>query len=348
MEAPQPRHEVRFCTASDGTRIAYATSGEGPPVVKTPNYVGHLEHEAKTLVWRPLMSELSPDHRLIRFDQRGCGLSDREVEDFSFETRVSDLEAVVDALRLERFDLLGISDGGTLAIEYAVRHPERVGRLVVYGAFVRGGGGRSPAEYEARIRLAREGWDREDSIYRQMYTSTFMPDASEAEMRSFNELQRLATSGENAARIMMAIISTDLSERPRSVSAPTLVVHALHDQVVPFSEARALATLIPNARLVPLESRNHNLPSSDPAWPTFLAEVRAFLAGGPQAAPDGLSAREVEVLRLVAAGRSNQQIAEALVISASTVAKHVSSIFAKTGAANRVEAAAYAHRNGLV
>jgi len=368
MEAPELaasdrlRQDIRFCTTADGTRIAYATVGQGPPLVKAPGWLSHLEYDWESSIWRHWLEELSKDHLLIRFDQRGWGLSDRDVEDISFEAWVSDLEAVVDAVGVQRFALLGRSQGAPPAIEYAARHPERVTQLVLVGAFaafahipVRS----SPAESEAVMTLVREGWGRDDPRYRQLFTSQIMPTASQAEMQSFNELQRVSSTGEVAARTMMAMRSIDVTDRLPRLSVPTLVMHSLDDQAIPFSEGRKIASLIPNARLVALESRNHVVLEREPAWQVLLSEVRAFLASGPGAeeaevpqpaaavSNSGLSRREIEVLRLIAAGKSNPQIADELVISLNTVQHHVSNILSKTGLANRTEAAAYAHRSGL-
>ena len=351
------RQEIRFCTAADGTRIAYATMGHGPPLVRAPNWLTHLEHESETLLWRHWLEEFPRDYQFIRFDQRGCGLSDRDVEDISLDAWVSDLEAAVDAAGIERFALLGLSQGGAVAIEYAARHPERVTRLVLYGTFVQAKG-QSQAETEALITLTRENWGQDSSTSRQLFTSILMPGASEAEVDAFYEWQRVSTTGEIAGRVMSAVVGFDVTGRLPEVSAPTLVLHRV-DDAVPFSNARTIAALIPNARLVALEGRSHWLLARHPAWQTLVSEVRAFLASGPVAeeaevpqpaaagSNSGLSLREIEVLRLIAAGRSNPQIADELVISINTVQRHVSNIFAKIGAANRTEAAGYATRNGL-
>jgi len=256
----------------------------------------------------------------------------------------------VDAAGVQRFALLGISQGGPVAIEYAARHPERVSHLVLYGAFSKRVGG-SPEERDALITLYREGWGRDDAVYRQMATTRVMPSASQAEMQAWNQEQLLSVNGEVAALMTAAMASVDLTARLPGLREPTLVLHSLGDAAVPFSEGRRIASLIPNARLVALESQNHALLAREPAWPVLLSEVRAFLAGGPETAAadndSGLSRREVEVLRLIAAGKSNPQIADELVISINTVQRHVSNIFAKIGAANRTEAAGYATRNGL-
>lgn len=355
---------IGFCTTQDGVRIAYATVGEGPPLVKAPNWLTHLDFEWESPVWSHWWKELAKNHLLIRFDQRGCGLSDWSVEDISFDAWVGDLEAVVDTLGLESFDLLGISQGGSAAIEYTARHPERVRHIVLYGAYARGSAkrGESIDELEARLTLTRQGWGRDNPAYRQMFTTQFMPGAGLEQMQWFNDLQRISTSPENAARIMEATSTIDVVHRLPSVSTPTLVLHSRGDARIPFTEGSQIAALMPNATLVPLDSENHLLLEHEPAWKTALAAVTEFLedrfdstaisphidkasASGPF--PDRLSEREVEVLRLIAAGKHNPQIASELFISVKTVGNHVSNILNKTNTTNRSEAAAYAVRHGL-
>jgi pimeloyl-ACP methyl ester carboxylesterase/DNA-binding CsgD family transcriptional regulator len=325
-------------------------TGHGPPLVKAPQWLTHLEYEAEAKISRHWLDVFSKEYCFLRLDQRGCGLSDREVENISLEAWVSDMEAAVDAAGFERFPLIGASQGGAIAIEYAARHPERVRQLVLYGAFAGGSKRRSTAEFAALLTLIREGWGGDDPAYRQIYASRIMPSASEAEAQSFNQLQRVSTNGENAARIMAAIREIDVRDRLSRVTAPTLVLHRRDDYI---SEGPALASQIPNARLVILEGRDHWLMARHEAWQTLVSEVRAFLESGTGSdsvvpngpAHDGLSAREVEVLQLVAIGCSNKEIAEQLVISPSTVAKHIASIFVKTQSTNRTEAAIYAQRN---
>jgi len=270
--------QLRFCTSSDGVSICYATIGEGPPLVKAPNWLSHLEYDWRSPVWRHWWEELAKDNLLVRFDQRGCGLSDWSVEDISFDAWVRDLEAVVDALKLERFALLGISQGGAAAVEYAVRNPDRASHLVLYGSFAQGTQPPEEAEErEALLTLMRRGWGRENPIYRQLFTTNFIPDATAEQMDWFNEMQRVSASPENAVRTMVGTWEIDVSDRLPQVSVPTLVLHGRHDATVSFEQGRKMAALIPNAHFVPLDSKNHILLESEPAWQVFLSEVRRFL-----------------------------------------------------------------------
>jgi len=273
------QQEVRFCTSRDGVRIAYATMGIGPVLVKAPNWLTHLEYELQNPVWRHWWEDLARENTVIRFDQRGSGLSDWDVPELSFDAWVADLETVVEAVGVEKFNLLGISQGGPVAVEYAVRHADKVDKLILYGAYVQGRlkRGESPQELEAVMTLMRQGWGRNNPAYRQMFTSLFMPGASFEEMTWFNDLQRISTSGENAARFQLVGSSIDVLDRAPLVTVPTLVLHASGDERVPFSQGRLYASTIPNARLVALDSRNHLTLRNEPAWPRLLAEVQAFL-----------------------------------------------------------------------
>jgi pimeloyl-ACP methyl ester carboxylesterase len=285
---------IRFCTASDGVRIAYATSGAGPPLVKPANWLTQLDYDWDSPVWRHWLGELSRQHTLVRHDQRGSGLSDRTVDDLSFDAWVRDLETVVDAMGLERFPLLGISQGCAVAITYAARHPERVSRLVLYGGYAEG-----PI---ARTRTAREretaemvmqqlplGWGQDNPAFRMFFAARFLPEGTPEQLRWFCELQRIATSPAIAVRLLSTVAHIDVTEVARRVRAPALVLHATGDGVVPFEQGRLLAALLPEARLVSLESRNHILLEGEPAWPRFTDEVRRFLADEPAGASAALT-----------------------------------------------------------
>jgi predicted ATPase/serine/threonine protein kinase/DNA-binding SARP family transcriptional activator/alpha-beta hydrolase superfamily lysophospholipase len=278
---------IGFCQSSDGARLAYATVGNGPPLVKAANWLSHLEYDWQSPIWRHWLIGLAQQHTLIRYDERGCGLSDWQVADISFEAWVRDLEAVVDAAGVERFPLIGISKGGSIAIAYAARHPERVSHLILYGAYARGRLIRNvepqqAEEAELLTNLIRIGWGRENPAFRQVFASTFMPDGTQEQHRWFNELQRVSASPENAARIYAGSNLTDVRDLAAQLRVPTLVLHARGDARVPFEEGRLLASLIPGARLVTLDSNNHLLLEHEPAWQKFLSEVHEFLAAMPE------------------------------------------------------------------
>jgi pimeloyl-ACP methyl ester carboxylesterase/DNA-binding CsgD family transcriptional regulator len=348
---------ISFCTAPDGLRLAYAARGSGPPLIKAANWMTHLEHDWQSPVWRHWLAGLGDGHRLIHYDERGCGLSDRDVgpDAFSLECWVSDLETVVAATGVERFALLGISQGAALAVAYAVRHPEQVSHLLLYGGYARGRGLRDDAQREEAdllVAMIRMGWSRPTTEFRRLFTSLFLPDGTPEQMAWYDEVQRTSTSAETAARIWAARAQLDVRDLAGQVRAPTLVAHARDDAVVPFAEGRLLAGLIPGARLLPLDGRSHILLEDEPAWPAFLEEAHTFLETRPAAAAVGdewdLSGREEHVLALVAEGLSNDEIAAQLYLSPRTVERHLSNLYAKlrlSGKAARAAAAArYAGR----
>ena len=276
------QQEIRFCQAADGVRIAYASVGEGAPLVKSANWLNHLEFDWESPVWRHFFRALSKGRRLIRYDARGNGLSDWDTRDFSLERQVSDLEAVVDAMELEQFPLFGISQGCAVCVEYAVRHPERVTKLVLYGGYSRGwrisGNRRLAEQVQAMITLTELGWGQDNPAFRQMFTSQFMPDAPVENQLWFNELQRMTTSPRNAARLLRTLGDVDIRPRVSEVKAPTLVMHANEDMRVPFQSGRELAAGIPGALFSALESKNHLMPESDPAFAQLMEKIDAFLA----------------------------------------------------------------------
>lgn len=276
------KQEIRFCNAPDGVRLAYATVGNGPPLVKPANWLTHLEYELISPVWRHWIAGLSRDHTLIRYDKRANGLSDWNVDNLTFEAMVRDLETVVDAAGLERFPLFCLSQGCAIAAAYAVRNPERVTRMVFYGGYSRGwnkrGNPRHAAQREALGTLIEHGWGQDNPVFRQIFTSMFLPEGNAEHQQWFNEMQRAAASPINAARIHRAVGDLDVRHLLPQIKVPVLVLHARNDEVVPFEEGRILASEIPGARFVPLDSRNHVLLESEPAWPRLLEETRAFLA----------------------------------------------------------------------
>jgi pimeloyl-ACP methyl ester carboxylesterase/DNA-binding CsgD family transcriptional regulator len=337
-------------------RLAYASDGEGSPLVKAGNWMTHLDYERQSPVWRHWVRELSRGHTLIRYDERGCGLSDQQFEGTpTLDTYVGDLAAVVDAAELERFALLALSGGGPSAIEYAARNPERVSRLVLYGTYARGRyrrGEREAEQSRVLIDLMRVGWGGTVPAFRQVFSSIYIPSAGEEQKRWYDELQKASSTGDMAARLWLSRSETDISKTARRITQPALVLHARQDRAVPYEEGRRLASLLPDARFVTLESDNHILQEDEPPWEDFLIEVRSFLGDGEgaPAAPAGLSElseREREVLELVAAGMSNEQIAERLFLSPRTVERHLSNVYAKlrlSGKSARAAAAAHFSR----
>jgi len=273
--------QIKFCTTNDGVRIAYATVGQGPPLVKAANWLSHLEYDWGSPIWRHLLAEASRDHTFIRYDERGNGLSDWNVANLSFEAFVEDLESVVEAAGVDRFPLLGISQGGAVAIAYAVRYPEKVSHLVLYGAYARGWAKRaSPEEIEqrqAQLTLVRLGWGKDNPAFRQLWTTLYAPDATPEQAQSFNDLQRVSTSPENAVALLNVMGNIDVEDLLLQVKVPTLVLHCKDEAGVPFEEGRLLAATIPGARFVPLEGRNHLLLEGAPSWGKFVREVRQFL-----------------------------------------------------------------------
>jgi DNA-binding winged helix-turn-helix (wHTH) protein/pimeloyl-ACP methyl ester carboxylesterase len=277
-----PTQEIRFCRTADGTRLAYALVGEGPPLVKAANWMTHLDYDWESPVWSHWLRGLARHRQLVRYDQRGCGLSDWDVDGFSSEAWLADLETVVDEVGADRFPLLGLSRGASTSIAYAVAHPERVTHLVLWGASTQGRMLRARTDDERRaaevmVELARLGWGADDPAFRQVFAMQFIPDGTAEDWAHFNELHRRTTSPENAARFMEAFGHADVTDLAPQVTVPTLILHGRGDMRVPFESARELASLIPGSRLVPLDSRNHILRADEPAWPRFLAELDAFL-----------------------------------------------------------------------
>ncbi len=358
LDMSHPTEQIRFCRSADGVRIAYAVSGDGLPLVKAANWVTHLDHDWHSPTWHHWLTALNRGRSLVRYDPRGCGLSDRLKVDFSFEKYVEDLEAVVEAAGLERFALFGFAGGGVIAVAYAARHPERVSHLVLYGPFVRGRFARSTtpeqlAEEEALLRLIEMGWGKDDPSFRQLFVSQFLPDATAEQWRSFNELMCLSASPQNATGLMRAWFASDVSALAPLVRCPTLVLHPRGAIRVPFEEGRALAGLIPSARFLPLDSRNLILLEHEPAWQQLTEALEAFLPSAPSPGAPGelrleeLSAREKEVLELVAQGLPNTEIARRLGIHEKTARNHLSSILTKLDLHSRAQAIVRAREAGL-
>jgi len=354
---PELKQAIRFCRADDGLRLAYSTMGKGPPLVRAAHYLTHLEYDLRNLLWRPWLAELSRHHTLVRYDPRGCGLSDRETGHLTLDRWVADLEAVVDAAGFERFALFGASQSGAIAITYAARHPERVTCLVIYGGFLRGAMRRNPTpdqvrQWQMMLGLVELGWGQDNPAFRQMFSSLLIPGGTPEQMRSLNELERACTTPECAARILASIHEMDATDFAPRVACPTLVVNARGDLRVPLEEGRLLAALVPGARFVQLDTDNHILLETEPAFVRFIAEVHEFLAAGEaprrrDAAFPDLTPREREILELVAHGLDNEVIAARLGLSGKTVRNHITPIFDKLGVTTRAQAIVRAREAGF-
>jgi len=347
------RQRIQFCTSpTDNVRIAYAKSGEGPPLVKAGNWTSHLELEKANPIWRHWIAEFSRDYTFIRYDPRGSGLSDRTVPEHTFDAWVQDLEIVVDAAGLKQFSLLGVSSGAAFAVAYAARHPERVSHLVLHNGFVRGPLRRLKSEsqrdlYESMAKIVEHGWDT--AAFRQMFTMQFIPDSKPEQQRAFDELLWASSSAQSAAQRLRMMDELDISDLAQKVACPTLVTHSIDEMRVPLEEGRILASLIPQAQFVSIKSRNHVLLEHEPAWREWLDEVRAFLPAAMEEGPvfDGLTRRERELVHLISQGLTNMEIADKLSLSPKTVKNHITSIFSKIEVESRAQLIVRAHGIGF-
>ena len=338
---------VRYATASDGVRLAWAESGSGIPLIRAATWLTHLESDAASPVWRHWIAFLSKHFRLIRYDERGCGMTDWDVRDMSLGRRVRDLETVADAAGLkEPFSLLGMSHGATVSVAYAAAHPERVARMILYGGYARGALRRGHAESERVFRAIVDLtslWGSDNAAFREVFTSLFIPQGTDEQLRWFNELCRKSVSPELAGTLLKARASVDISSRLKRVRTPTLVA--------PLSEGRLLASEIPGAQFVELESCNHILLEHEDAWARFQESVLEFT--GQSAAVSGhrafgaLSPRERATLSLLTEGLSNAEIAVRLGISEKTVRNHLSKLFDKLGVWSRTQAIVFAREHGF-
>jgi pimeloyl-ACP methyl ester carboxylesterase/DNA-binding winged helix-turn-helix (wHTH) protein len=278
--SPALRQEIHFCTASDGVRLAYTKVGEGPPLVKTANWLNHLERDWESPIWSPLFQAIAAQHQLVRYDARGNGLSDRDIRDFSFDAFWRDLETVVEAIGLKRFALLGLSQGCAISIAYAVRYPERVSHLILCGSFARGRKKRGSPIDSANsdvLTLIRQGWGQDNPTFRQLFTSLFIQEGTEEQRAWLNDLQRITTSPENAARRRQTFDEIDITDLLGQVKCPTLVLHCRGDAVHPLDEGRRVAAGIPGARFIALEGRNHMPLKGEPAWDRLVQEMLEFV-----------------------------------------------------------------------
>jgi pimeloyl-ACP methyl ester carboxylesterase len=280
---PSPNIQaVKFCRAKDGTNLAFASVGQGPVLVRTAHWATNIEYDWQSPITGPLLQRLAARFRIVRYDGRGAGLSDRNITNVSFATMLDDLETVVDSSKLERFVLLGISGGAATAVAYAARHPERVSKLVLYGGYALGrnrrGSPENIEEAKAFLTMLRSGWGNEHSVFMRAFSSFFLPVGTPEEVKSFVDFQRVATTGENAIELRMAVDEIDIVDLLPKIATPTIVFHCVRDNLVPFEQGRRLAASIANAKFVTLESANHALLAHEPGWRKFVEEMEAFLA----------------------------------------------------------------------
>jgi len=339
---------IGFCTSADGTRIAVASCGKGEVIVRAAHWMSHVDYDLESPIWRPWLQALSARNRFVRYDPRGCGLSDRHVADLSIEAWHADLDAVTAAIEEPKFVLLGLSQGGALSIAYALRHPERVSHLVLLNAYGQGGRVRAKTEAErleaeTLVNFVRIGWGRENPAFCRFFTNLFIPDGTPEQHRWWGDLERVTATADVAAQLLSHMQGIDVLDLAARLRVPTLIAHSRGDMRVPFDEGCKLAAVIPGARFVPLESKNHVLLPNEPAWTVFQDELAAFLGRERPAQPQiireaGLTAAEAALLELVAEGLDNRAIAGRLGKSVKTVRNQLSAIFSKLGVHSRSQA----------
>jgi pimeloyl-ACP methyl ester carboxylesterase/DNA-binding CsgD family transcriptional regulator len=353
------KQNIQFCTAPDGVKLAYAVSGDGPPLVMAATWITDLESQRRSLAWQPWLEAFSTDHKLLSYDLRGCGLSDRNPPDLSFEALIRDFESVVDAAGFQQFSILAACHRGPVAIEYAARHPERVRKIVLYGAYALGRERRHdpPVEVEkTRVvaSLVRAGWVQDYALL-QIFSHAFQPGGTIEHLHSWSDFQRAATSTETAARLLEIGWNVDVREAARKIKCPVFILHPAGDQVVPIEAGRALVSLIPGSRFIEIDSENHIPLADEPVWPRLVSEIRSFLAEPAAATParghdlplGELTPRELSVLEGIAEGMDNAQLAAALGVSEKTVRNHITRIFDKIRVKHRYEAIVLAREAGL-
>ena len=337
--------KIRFASTADQISLAWARSGSGPVMAKAANWLTHLQYDWESPVWRHWMDFFTDHFTFIRFDERGCGMSDRTVDDVSDSNWLGDMECIVDAANIDEPIIgLGVSQGAVTVIRYAVKHPERVSRLILYGGYALGWGqrgGHDEDHYNAVMNMIRLGWDSDNPVFRQAFTSRFLPCGTHEQIDWFNELCHKTVSPDMVEALLEARGKVDIRHLLERIRVPTLVLHARHDNVVPFSEGQRLASDIPGAELVALDSHNHVLQADEPAWQTFMNAVRDFTglsSLNPLPESSALTRRECEILATLTQGMTNKEIAHRLHISEKTVRNHLSSVYRKMGVRNRAQA----------
>jgi pimeloyl-ACP methyl ester carboxylesterase/DNA-binding CsgD family transcriptional regulator len=350
------QRNIRFCKSCDGVELAMGLYGRGPPLLKVATWLTHVELEQASPFDRPLIETFAPDFRYVSYDARGCGLSQRHVDDVSFEAWVRDLEAVADALALDNFSLLGISQGAAVAVAYAAKHPERVSRLILLGGFATSyftTGKPDPAvvqEAQTLLKIVEIGWGSAQPAFRQVFVSKFLPDATAEQWREFDALQKATVAPEMAVRYLQTMYSVNVKHLAAQVRCPVLSLHMKGDQLIYFDQGRRLAASIPGARFVPLEGNNHIPLRHEPAWTVFVSEVLGFLGAKRDETPDAgrrpLTPRQRDVLGRVARGQTDKEIARDLRLSPRTVEMHVGGAMKALGAKTRAEAVAKSNEHG--
>ena len=343
---------VRFCRAPDGVRIAYAVCGSGPPLLVGKMWISHLQYDWQDPTLSHVLEALSRIATVVRYDERGYGLSDWDPPGFTLDSRVADLEAVAGAVGFNRYAVLAMGQTGQVAIHHAVRHPGRVTRLILNGAYAG-----VTDEYRQRFEefftaltaAAQYGWTLADSRFRRVFSESMVPGATEDQKRWIDDLAPLVTSKTTAVAAARARREIDVQAELSDLAVPTLVVHSRGNRMTPFEQGRVMASGIPDARLVTLDTDNFLPLADEPAWPVWQEAVRHFLEPDRESVlvppPDTqLTTREEELLVLVAEGLSNDQIADRLTLSARTVERHMSNVYRKLGVSGATaRAAAVAH-----
>jgi pimeloyl-ACP methyl ester carboxylesterase/DNA-binding CsgD family transcriptional regulator len=350
---------IRFCRSRDGINLAYSLSGKGTPLVMSATWLTHLEHQWRSLAWRPWLDAFTAEYQVLRYDSRGCGLSDREAGDLSFEAWLRDFESVIDAAGFRTFDMIGTCQGGPIAIEYAARNPGRVRHLILYGTYSRGRlrWKERPKDVEkgrVLLDLTRLGWGQENHAFLQVWASAFQPGGTLDHLRSWCDQQRAATSAETAVRLLQIGWNVDVRESAAKLRCPVLIVHPERDKVVPIEEGRLLAGTIPDCRFVQLDSENHMPLPNEPEWPRLIGEIRNFL-NEPVTGPNErksvplatLTSRERAVLDGIARGLTNPEIASLLDLREKTVRNYITRLFHKIGVEHRSQAIVLAREAGL-
>ena len=334
---------VRFAETHDDLSLAWARSGKGPPLVKAAAWLTHLEYDAQSPVWAHYVSFFEDNFDYVRYDERGCGLSDRETGQLTIESWEDDLSRVVNASGIDTpFALLAMSQGTGAAVRFAAAHPDKVTHLILIGGYARGayhrGDDKAASMYRAIVEIFRAGLDDRNPAFREVFTNRFLPEGDPEKIAWFNDLCRRSVDAETGARLLDARGNMNVADKLAQVKCPTLVIHARDDGVAPLAEGRYLAQHIPDAELLILDSANHILQPDEPAWPIATQAMLEFIGHTTPASDYNLTQREQDILALIGAAKSNKDIARALDVSEKTVRNHATNIFAKMGVSSRQEA----------